>query len=208
MPRTTATLGIALLTAAGLVLAGCSTGTVTPEASAVEPAPNASATTAGSWNQADIEFAQMMIVHHQGALDMARLARERAAAPEVKELAQAIERAQQSEIETMTGWLEGWGADLLAADGAMPGMGHGSMSDSGEGGMAAESDMQRLEEATGPSFDALFLQLMITHHQGAVTMAQAEIDNGRNDSAVALAHQVIVDQTAEIALMENLLTSS
>lgn len=202
-----AALGVASLAVTALVLAGCSTDTTAPAASTTAPAPNATATV-GTANQADVEFAQMMIVHHQGALDMARLAADRAEAPEVKELAQRIEQAQQPEIETMTGWLQAWGAEPLDTDGAMPGMDHGSMSDTGEGGMASDPEMQQLQNAQGTEFDTLFLQLMTVHHQGAVTMAQTEVDNGQNTNAIDLAHQVVVDQTAEIALMEKLLDAS
>jgi len=201
MPRPTAALGVALLTAAGLVLAGCSAGTSTPGPST--PTPSASATV-GAANQADIQFAQMMIVHHQGALDMARLAADRAGAAEVRELAQRIENAQQPEIETMTAWLQAWGAEPLDTDGEMPGMEHGSMTDTGEGGMASSSQMADLGDAQGAEFDTLFLELMIVHHEGAIAMAQTEVDNGRNADALALAHQVIVDQTAEVTLMETL----
>jgi len=200
MPRPTAAL--ALLTAAGLVLAGCSAGTSTPGPSTSTPSASA---TVGAANQADIQFAQMMIVHHQGALDMARLAADRAGAAEVKELARRIENAQQPEIETMTAWLQAWGAEPLDADGVMPGMEHGSMTDTGEGGMASSSQMAELEDAQGAEFDTLFLELMIVHHEGAIAMAQTEVDNGRNADALALAHKVIVDQTAEVALMEALL---
>ncbi len=206
MHRPSAALGTALLIATALSLAGCSTPAQdTPAtASAAEPA---AAATAGSANQADVEFAQMMIVHHQGALDMARLAAGRAGSPKVAELARRIEAAQQPEIETMTGWLDQWGAEPLAEAGAMPGMDHGSMTDTDAGGMASDADMRRLAEASGPQFDAAFLDLMTVHHQGAVAMAQTEVEDGRNGAAVDLARRVIADQTAEIELMGQLLAS-
>lgn len=156
-------------------------------------------------NQADVEFAQMMIVHHQGAIDMARLAPERAQAEEVLDLAAAIEQAQQPEIDTMTGWLEAWGAPPAAPDGAMAGMDHGSMSESGEGGMADDESMARLEAAQGAEFDTLFLELMIVHHEGAIAMAQLEIEDGQHPEAVDLAHRVVTDQSAEITVMRSLL---
>ncbi|MBU4337256.1 MAG: DUF305 domain-containing protein [Actinobacteria bacterium] len=204
-------LGVALLTAAVLVLAGCSTDTSAPSAggasdaaTTAESAPAASGT-ADTPNLADIEFAQMMIVHHQGALEMAQLAVDRAESPDVKELAERIEAAQQPEIEMMQSWLRAWGAEPLDPAGAMPGMDHGSMMDTGEGGMASGSQMQQLQDAQGAEFDTLFLQLMTVHHQGAVAMAQAEVDNGESTDALALAQQVIIDQTAEIELMQGML---
>lgn len=205
--RHTAALSASLL-AAGLALAGCSTAsgpaTTSTTTTASDSVPSTTPT-AGAANQADVQFAQMMIVHHQGALDMARLAADRAASPEVRELAANIERAQQPEIDTMTGWLAEWDAAPLASDGAMPGMDHGAMSESGEGGMADDQSMTQLQNASGADFDRLFLQLMTVHHQGAVDMAETEADAGQNAAATALAHQIIVDQTAEIDLMAKLL---
>jgi uncharacterized protein (DUF305 family) len=204
--RHTAALSASLL-AAGLVLAGCS-GTPaeesTPSPASTGPAA-AAAATAGAANQADVQFAQMMIVHHQGAIDMARLAADRAASPDVRELAATIEKAQRPEIDTMTRWLAAWDAQPLGSAGAMPGMSHGAMSDTGEGGMASDESMAQLENATGAGVDQLVLQLMTVHHQGAVDMANAEIADGQNPDAVALAHTIVVDQTAEIELMGTLL---
>lgn len=206
------TLAVAVLTAAGLVLAaGCSADTPAPDPGAsaagditVESSPQVSVT-ADTPNLADIEFTQMMIVHHQGALEMAQLAVERAQAADVKELAERIEQAQQPEIETMKSWLRAWGAEPLDAEGSMPGMDHGSMTDTGEGGMASDPQMLQLQDAQGAEFDTLFLQLMIVHHQGAVAMAQTEVDGGESTEAVTLAQKVIVDQTAEIDLMQGML---
>ncbi len=206
--RHTAALSAPLL-AAGLALAGCSTTASEPltpstTTTASEQAPSTTATV-GAANQADVQFAQMMIVHHQGALDMARLAADRAARPEVRELAADIEAAQQPEIDTMTGWLAEWDAAPLASGGAMPGMDHGAMSESGEGGMASDQSMTQLQNASGADFDRLFLQLMTIHHQGAVDMSETEVNAGQNAAATALAHKIIVDQTAEIDLMAKLL---
>jgi len=206
--RHTAALTASLL-AAGLALAGCSaTGSEPaapgPTATSTEQAPSPAATV-GAANQADVQFAQMMIVHHQGALDMARLAADRAASSDVRELAANIEAAQQPEIDTMTGWLTEWDASPLPTGGAMPGMDHGAMSESGAGGMASDQSMTQLQSASGADFDRLFLQLMTVHHQGAVDMAEAEVDAGQNAAATALAHKIIIDQTAEIDLMAKLL---
>ena len=184
------------------VLASCSTND-TP--AGTSPSSSTSTQATSSANAADVQFAQMMIVHHQGAIEMASLAADRANRQEVKDLAHRIEQAQQPEIDTMTAWLDSWGEPTLDDNGAMPGMDHGDMSMGGEGGMASGEDMQRLTDAAGAQFDELFLQLMIVHHQGAVTMAQAEVDGGTNPDAVSLAKKVISDQSAEIAEMKSLL---
>lgn len=190
------------LTAAALVVAGCS-GPQALTGSDVTPA--ASASTASTANTADVHFTQMMIVHHQGAIDMAELARGRAASQEVKDLAARIEAAQQPEIDTMTGWLESWGEEPLDDDDTMPGMNHSPMSMGGAGGMASPDDLTELEDATGTDFDRRFLELMIAHHEGAVRMATMETRAGQNPDTVALAEKMVTDQTAEIAEMKALL---
>ena len=84
-------------------------------------------------------------------------------------------------------------------------MGHdmGAMGD----GMMSEEDMGRLDDATGAEASALFLEQMIMHHEGAIEMAEVEVENGENPDAVALAERIIEDQTNEIAEMQDLLAA-
>jgi uncharacterized protein (DUF305 family) len=166
-------------------------------------------------NAADLVFAQQMIVHHQGAVEMADLAPTRAASQEVKDLAVRIKAAQGPEIEQMQSWLATWGAAMPTAasvtDDGMGGMDHGGMSGMGkEGdmdmpGMMSGAQMQELTDATGSDFDRLFLELMIVHHQGAIEMSDTEIAEGSNPAALALAESITTSQTAEIAEMQQLL---
>ena len=86
------------------------------------------------------------------------------------------------------------------------GMDMSSDGSSGMTGMMSEEDMTALEAASGADFDQMWLTMMIEHHQGAITMAQDEVDNGENPDAVALANKIIDDQTAEIAEMQQVLT--
>jgi uncharacterized protein (DUF305 family) len=151
-------------------------------------------------NDQDIEFAQMMIPHHQQAIDMAKMAAEKASDPKVKDLASRVEGAQDPEIQQMTDLLESWGA---STETSMPGMNHGDMS--GEG-MMTDEEMQQLDQATGADFDQLWLQMMIKHHQGAVSMAKTEVERGSNADAKALAQQIIDAQEAEITEMQDMLT--
>ena len=188
------------------------------QASAMMSAPAASA----DHNAADLSFAQQMIVHHQGAVEMADLAPSRAANQQVKDLAARIKAAQAPEIEQMTGWLTLWGAAMSTSTSASTtsddGMDHGGMSGMGkEGqmstgatgmampGMMSDAQMQELTAATGADFDRLFLQLMIVHHQGAIEMSDTEIAQGSNPAALALAESIKTSQTAEIAEMQQLL---
>ena len=188
------------------------------QASAMMSAPAASA----DHNAADLSFAQQMIVHHQGAVEMADLAPTRAANQQVKDLAIKIKAAQAPEIEQMTGWLTLWGAAMSTSTSASTtsddGMDHGGMSGMGkEGemstgatgmampGMMSDAQMQELTAATGADFDRLFLDLMIVHHQGAIEMADTQIAEGSNPAALALAESIKTSQTAEIAEMQQLL---
>jgi uncharacterized protein (DUF305 family) len=100
----------------------------------------------------DIMFAQMMIPHHQQAVEMSELALIVASDENVKALAEEIASEQETEIDQMKSW--------LTSAGASEHMGH-SM---GMNGMVSESDMARLLESKGPEFDKLFLELMIYHH--------------------------------------------
>ncbi|MFG2628290.1 DUF305 domain-containing protein [Streptomyces sp. NPDC048473] len=169
---------------------------------------SAPATPGSAFNDADVKFAQQMIPHHQQAVEMAELADGRAADPEIKELAAAIEKAQDPEINTMKGWLTSWGKPLPSASpsmGDMPGMDHGS-DGSGMPGMMSDKDMSDLEAAKGKDFDKKFAQLMIGHHEGAVTMAEDEQKNGSNADAKKLADAVITAQTAEIEQMNKIIS--
>lgn len=166
---------------------------------------SAPATPGGAFNDADVTFAQQMIPHHQQAIEMAKLADGRASDPEIKKLATAIEKAQAPEINTMKGWLTSWGRPLPASSmGDMPGMDHGS-DGSGMPGMMSGKDMGDLAAAKGRDFDKKFAQLMIGHHQGAVTMAEDEQKNGDNVDAKKLAGAVVTAQTAEIEQMNKII---
>ncbi|MFG2004535.1 DUF305 domain-containing protein [Spirillospora sp. NPDC048911] len=168
--------------------------------------PGHSASTAGQQpgqhNQQDVMFAQMMIPHHQQALEMAEPAKTRAAMPEVKKLAAGIEKAQDPEIKQMTEWLTGWGAPAPS-----PGMSmdHGGMNHGGADGMMSTKEMERLGKLSGMAYDKAFLNMMIKHHQGAVAMARTEQASGRFPAAKTMAGSIISSQTAEIATMRQLL---
>jgi uncharacterized protein (DUF305 family) len=185
------TLTTALLAAALLTLAACGN-------------EDENDTGAGH-NDADVTFAQQMIPHHQQAIVMSELAETRASSPEVEDLAGDIKRAQDPEIETMTGWLGSWGEDVTGGD--MSGMDHGDMSSDDMAGMMSEEEMAGLGGASGPEFDRMFLTMMIEHHEGAIEMARTQQEDGEYPDAVALAEVIEKAQTAEIATMNELLGS-
>lgn len=145
---------------------------------------------AQDFNDADVMFAQMMIPHHEQAVEMAELAETRASDPEVVELAAQIKAAQDPEIDTMTGWLEAWGEPTEMDHGMdMP-------------GIMTDEEMAELEAAEGVEFDKVFVHHMIAHHQGAIEMAETEIADGQNADAKALASQIAESQTAEVTQLE------
>ncbi|MEL5954997.1 DUF305 domain-containing protein [Streptomyces sp. CLV115] len=208
--RTLAAAGAVAVLALALTACGSSDGSKSDGSSMPgmdhgSAGASAPATPGGEFNDADVKFAQQMIPHHQQAIEMAKLADGRAADPEIKKLATAIEKAQDPEINTMKGWLTSWGKPLPSSSmGDMPGMDHGS-DGSGMPGMMSGKDMDDLAAARGKDFDKKFAQLMIGHHQGAVTMAEEEQKNGGNAEAKKLAAAVVTAQTAEIEQMNKII---
>ena len=155
------------------------------------------------FNGADVEFAQGMIIHHGQAVEMADMALTNSTNPEVLALATEIKAAQEPEIAIMTGWLEQWGQPVPDQTSGMAMM-DGDMAMEG---MMSSSTMEEMNSLTGTAFDQLFLASMIEHHRGAIAMANYVIDNGTYAPVSALAAEVITVQEAEIAVMENLLTT-
>jgi uncharacterized protein (DUF305 family) len=197
----TRTLGFVLpVLAAGALLAGCGSGNQTHAdmpgmgSGSSAPAPQ------GAHNQSDVTFAQQMIPHHQQAVAMAMVVRSHTGNQQVLTLADQIQRAQDPEIQTMTAWLQTWGAPAPSSTGGMPGMDHGSM----PGSMPAD-DLTKLNAVKDAEFDRLWLQLMVSHHQGAIEMANTELRQGSSGDAKQLAQRVIDGQQAEITTMNGLL---
>ena len=139
----------------------------------------------------------MMIPHHRQAVEMAEIAVDRAQNPAVKALAEQIQAAQDPEIETMTGFLEAWDAEVPSDDGisGMPGM-TGMPGAPGMEGMMMPEQMDEMRGASGAAFDTMFLQMMIAHHEGAVREAQRELAEGANPQAKELANQIVTAQTS------------
>ena len=164
---------------------------------------DSSSSSGGKFSDQDVTFAQGMIPHHRQAVEMAELAADQAANPQVKELAAGIRGAQEPEIRKMEGWLKDW--DQPVADDDMSGMDHGSDGGDLMAGMMSDDDMMSLDNAQGSGFDTMFLTMMIRHHQGAITQAADEVADGKNPEAVALAKTIIAAQTEEIATMNDLL---
>ncbi|MFF0200284.1 DUF305 domain-containing protein [Streptomyces sp. NPDC005017] len=145
-------------------------------------------------NSADVSYVRMMIEHHQQALEMSELAPKQAESAQVKRLAERITAAQGPEIGAMKGW-------LTAHDQPERGEGHDHAA---MAGMATEAQLTKLRAARGEDFDALFLQLMITHHEGAITMATDVKAQGNNIQVEEMADDVVAQQTSEISRMRDM----
>jgi uncharacterized protein (DUF305 family) len=186
------TLMSVIALAGALVLTGCSGSEEPPQDTANVVGEQA------EHNDADVMFAQMMIPHHEQAIEMADVVLAKPDVdPEIINLAEQVKAAQAPEIEELGQWLESWGAERTAEH-----SGHAGMD-----GMMSQEDMQALSDAAGPEANRLFLEQMIAHHQGAVEMAQTEIESGQHTDAIARAQTIVDTQDAEIATMEDLLAS-
>ncbi|MEU2616089.1 DUF305 domain-containing protein [Micromonospora sp. NPDC007271] len=214
--------GVAL--SALLVTTACSGGDDTAGMEHGNSSPSTSASSAANttFNDADVMFAQMMIPHHQQAVEMADLAPTRASDPELTELAAKIKAAQDPEITTMKGWLTAWGKPTdLPSNHSMPGTssapGHnmpGMSVSPGHDmpgmnlnmpGMMSAQEMADLTAAKGAAFDKKFAEMMIAHHNGAIEMAKTEQANGSNPEAKALAAKIAADQAAEVQTLQKIL---
>lgn len=168
-------------------------------------------------NAADVMFAQMMLPHHEQAVEMSELMLAKdGVSPEIADLASRIKAAQGPEMDTMKSWLEMWdspmggegghGMGSMGSDsgsmGNMDGMGMDGM---GMGGMMSEDQMAELESADAPEASRMFLESMTAHHEGAIDMARTEIDNGEYPDALAMAETIVETQQAEIEEMKGLL---
>ena len=178
---------VALL--AGLALSGC---TINLGQNAPQAENSQSSST--DFSGYDIMFAQMMIPHHQQAVEMGTLAETLAFSPEVKDLAARIKAEQAPEIAQMKAWLTDAGSSMD--------MGHDMAMD----GMLSAAALTALGNATGDAFDKLFLKSMILHHEGAIKMAQMIVDSN-NSEAKALAAAIISSQTEQIEYMRGLLAN-
>lgn len=221
MKRSTTLTTLAL--ASALALAGCGTsgeetageapetttsaaaGTGSTDTATATPSTSAQAVTE-EHNDADTMFAQMMIPHHEQAVQMSEvmLAKDNLD-PDIEALANKIVAAQGPEIDQLKTMLETWGEPTSMESGGMEGMDHGSDSGAGMEGMMTEEQMQELEAAEGTEAAEMYLTMMTAHHRGAIDMAQEEVAEGQNPQAIEMAQKVIEDQEAEIQEMERLL---
>lgn len=195
----TAARAVAALTAvaAALFLSSCAGPASDGHTEHQNDAPVITGQPAG-YNADDVAFATNTIPHHQQAVQLSALVPDRTTNQEVITLAKQISAAQQPEIEAMKVFLVQWNENPDTNSGHT---GHGNTM----AGMVDEATMTKLGSLNGAGFDRLWLQSMISHHQGAIEMAKAEIANGENVDAVALAKNIVTTQEAEIGRMKQML---
>lgn len=188
----------ALVLALAPALAACGDGEATDEPAAEQTAANGDV-----YNGADVDFATEMIRHHADALVMVDMTQGKELSPELTQLTEDVRAAQAPEIEQMVDWLTAWGEEVPETS-----RDHMNSHDMGgmDDGMGVDpDDMAVLEDADGDSFEQMWLEMMIEHHEGAIEMAQVEQEDGTFADAVALAESIESSQTDEIALMEHML---
>jgi uncharacterized protein (DUF305 family) len=203
------------LALAVLVVAACRTTQPATEPTAQPVAPRESAGAVAQpvtpdraprrYAPADAQFMRQMIGHHAQALEMTKLVPTRTSREDMRLLAQRIDVSQRDEIELMRQWLRQRGEELPPADAHHhAAMGHGRLMP----GMLTSAELERLAKAIGAEFDRLFLEYMIRHHEGALTMVKDLFGTpgaAQETETYRFATDVEADQRAEIARMRALL---
>ena len=186
-------IGLGLLMA--LTFAGCGGSSV---ADIAEKAVDAAKDAVG-FNDADVMFSQMMIPHHEQAIEMSDIALDPAvgASDAVKKLATRIKAAQDSEITKMKAFLTTW-KERLTPDSSKD---HSHMMS----GMLSADDLKQLSALRGVEFDRAWMTSMIDHHEGAIEMAQDVLKDGKDSAVKTLAELVTTVQDSEILEMKKLL---
>ena len=158
-----------------------------------------------SYSQDDVLFMQDMIPHHFQAVQMAALVADRTNRKEIIDLAGRIDASQADEIAFMQDWLRERGEDAPE-----PTAHHAMHMSHDMAGMASPEQMEQLAASEGEAFDRLFLELMIPHHEGAVTMVDHLLDqpgSAYDPVLFQFVNDIVNDQTSEIERMNALLAS-
>ncbi|MEU8876521.1 DUF305 domain-containing protein [Streptomyces javensis] len=175
---------------------------------------------------AEAGFARDMSVHHQQAVEMSFIVRDRTDDDEVRRLAFDIASTQATQAGMLQGWLDMWGLDKTSEDPPMTwmkrmssddmeGMDHGSMKGMGSAykphdgslmpGMATNSQLDELRKAKGKAAEVLYLKLMTAHHKGGVEMAKGAVELVKDATEKHLAQTMVQGQQSEIQLMADML---
>jgi uncharacterized protein (DUF305 family) len=160
-------------------------------------------------DSADAGFARDMSVHHQQAVEMSYIVRDRTDDEEIRRLAYDIGQTQANQRGMMLGWLDLWGLPKVSADPPMTWMDMGDAPTKGDGafmpGMATNDEMERLGRLSGRAAEVFYLQLMTEHHKGGVHMAEACVERCAVPVQKQLARGMVEGQESEIDLMAGML---
>ncbi|MFF4831383.1 DUF305 domain-containing protein [Streptomyces sp. NPDC001315] len=192
---------IAGAAAAVLVAAGAITYAVAEDGGSGDSAPTA--------DSADAGFARDMAVHHQQAVEMSYIVRDRTKDAEVRRLAYDIAQTQANQRGMLLGWLDLWGLPKVSSDAPMTWMGMGDMTSGKDGalmpGMATNTEMKKLGTLSGKQAEVFYLQLMTDHHKGGIHMAEGCVAKCTVGVEKRLAQGMVDAQQSEIDLMADLL---
>ncbi|WP_246562157.1 DUF305 domain-containing protein [Streptomyces roseirectus] len=162
-----------------------------------------------SADSADAGFARDMAVHHQQAVEMSYIVRDRTTDEEVRRLAYDIAQTQANQRGMLIGWLDLWGLPKVSARAPMTWMGMGGMAEAKDGalmpGMATNTELDKLRSLSGKQAEVFFLQLMTDHHKGGVHMAEGCVSKCAVGVEKRLAQGMVAAQESEIQLMAGML---
>ncbi|WP_367323679.1 DUF305 domain-containing protein [Streptomyces sp. HUAS ZL42] len=192
---------IAGTAAAALVAAGAITYALAEDGGSGATTPSA--------DSADAGFARDMAVHHQQAVEMSYIVRDRTEDEEVRRLAYDIAQTQANQRGMLLGWLDLWGLPKVSSDAPMTWMGMGDMASGKDGalmpGMATDTELKKLETLSGKQAEVFYLQLMTDHHKGGVHMAEGCAAKCTVGVEKRLAQGMVDAQESEIELMAGML---
>ncbi|MEU6139140.1 DUF305 domain-containing protein [Streptomyces sp. NPDC047081] len=192
---------IAGTAAAVLVAAGAITYAVAEDGDSGPSTPSA--------DSADAGFARDMAVHHQQAVEMSYIVRDRTKNEDVRRLAYDIAQTQANQRGMLLGWLDLWGLPKVSADPPMTWMGMGDMASGKDGalmpGMATNTELKKLGTLSGRQAEVFYLQLMTDHHKGGIHMAEGCVSKCTVDVEKRLAQGMVDAQQSEIDLMATML---
>ncbi|MFI6929252.1 DUF305 domain-containing protein [Streptomyces sp. NPDC050287] len=186
---------------AGVLVAAGAVSYAVAEDSGSDPTPTA--------DSADAGFARDMSVHHQQAVEMSYIVRDRTDDEDVRRLAYDIAQTQANQRGMLLGWLDLWQLPKVSADPPMTWMGMGDMPAGKDGalmpGMATNSDLKKLGTLSGKQAEIFYLQLMTDHHKGGIHMAEGCVDKCTVGVEKQLAQGMVNGQQSEIDLMAGML---
>ena len=174
-----------------------------------------------STTSAEAGFARDMQTHHQQAVELSMLVRDRTDDPDVRLLAYDIALTQQQQSGQLYGWLTQWGLPQVSPEPSMTWMsrpplssssgahGHDAADTPGAAmpGMATASQITALTAARGADAERLFLELMIAHHEGGIEMAEALVERSDDAVVTAFARGILASQSSEIDAMTAMLAA-